>query len=124
MSMKHSAPTSPDRVDGVFLRAIGRLSLASFELAAIRVESDATHSGRAAWNEFADHLADAAEAVREGACGSSFPGNTIAILRHGVRVPVDVDYVDRLAEKIDRHIRVGRALGVDEPETSGVTLSA
>lgn len=124
MTIRHAHSSSTDRVDGVLLRSLGRLSLATWDLAAVRCGSLGSTGGASAWKEFADHLADAADAVREGACGSSYAGNTIAVLRHGVRVPVDVDYIDRLSEKIDRHVRVGRALGVADIGADDPALDA
>jgi hypothetical protein len=107
--------TRDDHVNSVFLRAIGALALASHELDQLR------HSGAAvddAWHEFAAHLAQGAGAVMDGAAGSSFPGNTISILRDGVHVAVDEQFIEKLTDKIRRHVRVGRALGLAETDTT------
>lgn len=114
-----------DRVNPVFLRAIGRMSLASCDLEAQRARLEAGSEALSSWSAFADQLIEGAQAVREGACASNFAGNTIALVRQGTRVPVDVDYVDRLSDKIQHHVRVGQAIGIGESdERSAPVLTA
>jgi hypothetical protein len=105
-----------DRVNTVFLRAIGALSLASHELDRLR----ASGAGDDAWHEFADHLHRSVEGVLDGAAGSTFPGNTISILRDGVHVAVDEHFIDKLTDKVHRHVKVGLLLGVDESQADTI----
>lgn len=107
----HGSSHRDDRISGVFLRAIGALAIATRELEQLRT---ADVSENASWHEFAEHLLQSSQAVVEGASGTTFAGNTIAILREGVRVPIELDYIERLSIKIQRHVRVGRALGLTE----------
>lgn len=110
-----------DHVNSVFLRAIGALTLADHELESLRTAGTGADD---AWHDFAEHLHRSVEGVLEGAAGSSFPGNTISILRDGVHVAVDEQFIAKLTEKIHRHVRVGRALGVDEATADADSLTA
>jgi hypothetical protein len=98
-----------DRINSVFLRSIGRITLACWELREIRDSGD-LHDN-APWVEFADHLIHSCDAIVEGAVSSTLAGNTISILRDGVRIAVDEQHIDKVAEKVQRHIQVARALG-------------
>jgi hypothetical protein len=109
-----------DHVNSVFLRAIGALTLADHELEALRAAGGVDD----AWHDFAQHLHQSVEGVLDGAAGSSFPGNTISILRDGVHVAVDEQFIAKLTEKIHRHVRVGRALGVDEAPVQNDSIPA
>ena len=110
--------THDDHGNPVFLRSIGALVLASYELDALRASAASADD---AWHEFAEHLHQSVEGVLEGAAGSNFPGNTISIVRDGVHVAVDEHFIDKLTEKIHRHVRVGHALGVDETQSDSIS---
>jgi hypothetical protein len=112
---RRPAAARDERLSTPFIRAIGALSLARFELDALQppAGSELDHN-QEAWCEFARHLLSSADAIMRGATGSALHGNTIPIDRDGVQVAVDAEYVERLAEKTSRHARIGRALGIGE----------
>lgn len=121
---RRPSPAREERLNTPFLRSIGALSIATFELRLLTPSAaEAVEPGLKAWTEFADHLLAAAHSVVEGACGSTFPGNTISIRRDGVQIAVDPDYVDRLTDKIHRHVKIGHALGAGERASSSEEFS-
>jgi hypothetical protein len=121
---RRPSPAREERLNTPFLRSIGALSIASFELRMLTPSAAETvEPGLKAWTEFADHLLATAHAVMEGACGSTFPGNTISIRRDGVQVAVDPEYLDKLTEKMHRHVKIGHALGAGERAGAGEELS-
>jgi hypothetical protein len=108
-----------ERLNTPFIRAIGCLAMASFELQLLMPAAGETaEQSRRSWGEFAEHLLANSTAVMEGACGSTFPGNTISIVRDGVQVAVEVDYIEKLTERMRRHVKIGHALGVGDEELS------
>lgn len=111
MTRTHRSLTD-DRVNVVFLRALGCLAMASHELQTLRSQAQPVAEFEQ-WSTFADGLLESSRSIMAGACGSQFAGNTIAVLRQGVSVPVGPDHVDRLTERLRRHTTTGRLLGVE-----------
>jgi hypothetical protein len=124
---RRPAPAREERLNTPFLRSIGALSIASFELRLLAPAADETvEQGLAPWTEFTHHLLTSAHAIMEGACGSTFPGNTIAIRRDGVQLAIEPEYIDKLTERMHRHAKIGRALGAGDRAAAdeGMSLTA
>jgi len=121
--MTMTKPVVDERVNSVFIKAIGSLALASYDLQSLRaarIESAESET----WDQFARHLLGSSLAVVEGAAGSQFAGNTITVRRDGSLVPVGPDHVDKLTTRIRQHVRVGIAMGIGEREGSDLSLTA
>jgi hypothetical protein len=106
-----------------FLRAIGAMTIAARELETLRNEAAGAPAGvlvgdSEGWIRFADHLLGQRDAVLDAAATSTFPGNTLSIeAEAGVRIAIEPDYIDKLAHKMERHARIGAALGIGLTDT-------
>lgn len=108
------AVAQSDRVDGPFLRVIGSLALETHELRRLRSSLPETpaDTNLLGWCRFADHLIETVTAVLDGAASSTGKSSTIPMRRDGVLVPVSLDYLTKLATKVQRHARVALAMGI------------
>lgn len=100
----------------------GRLAKATAAVELAVAEADGTPP----WLAQARKLLDIAAALEEAAAEKSFTGSAgehIAIQGEGgIRIPADAGYISVLAQRMERHARLGRLLA-PEPETAGASVA-